>query len=102
MQSRIFLITTAAALLNTASAHGFVTSVNVKGTWTAKTDPVWWYHPANSRSHTAGWDGLNQDIGFVEPAAMATADMNCHKSVTAGRLYANVNAGDTIQFAWNT
>jgi cellulase len=28
--------------------------------------------------------------------------VNCHKSATAGRLYANVNAGDTIEFEWST
>lgn len=102
MHSSIFLLSAAAALLDSASAHGFVTGVNVKGAWTAGSDPVWYYYPANSRPQTAGWDALNQDIGFVEPASMGTADVNCHKSATAGRLYTNVNAGDTIQFAWST
>lgn len=50
---------------------------------------------------TAGWDALNQDNGFVEPAALGTADINCHKSATAGKLYASVNAGDTIDFKWS-
>jgi cellulase len=102
MHSSIILLSAAAALLDIASAHGFVTGIKVKGTWTAGSDPVWWYHASNDRPQTAGWDALNQDIGFVEPASMGTSDVNCHKSATAGRLYANVNAGDTIEFAWNT
>jgi cellulase len=96
------LLLSVAAVLSTVSAHGFVTGIRANGAWTKGSDPVWWYSPANSRPQTAGWDALNQDIGFVEPAAMGTADVNCHKSATAGRLYANVNAGDTIDFLWNT
>ncbi|EAT82406.1 hypothetical protein HBI56_089700 [Parastagonospora nodorum] len=96
------LLLSVAAVLPTVFAHGFVTGIRANGAWTKGSDPVWWYSPANSRPQTAGWDALNQDIGFVEPAAMGTADVNCHKSATAGRLYANVNAGDTIDFLWNT
>jgi cellulase len=103
MHSSVLLLSAAAAvLLDTVSAHGFVTSVTINGKVTNGSDPVWYYYPANSRPQTAGWDSLNQDIGFVEPASVGTADVNCHKSATAGRLYANVNAGDTIQFKWNT
>ncbi|KAF1934672.1 glycoside hydrolase [Clathrospora elynae] len=91
-----------ALLLDTASTHGFVKSVNVKGTSTKGSDPSWYYQPMNSRTQTAGWDSLNQDNGFVEPAAAGMNDVNCHKSATAGRLYANVNAGDSIEFEWNT
>lgn len=102
MHSSILLLAATSALWESASAHGFVKGVNVKGTWTAGSDPVWWYYSADNRPQTAGWDALNQDIGFVEPASVGSTDVNCHKSATAGRLYANVNAGDTIQFAWNT
>jgi hypothetical protein len=102
MHSSILLLGAAAVLFDTASAHGFVKGVNIQGVYTNGSDPLWYYFPANSRPQTAGWDALNQDIGFVEPAAMGTADVNCHKSATAGRLYANANAGDTIQFMWNT
>ncbi|KAF2825731.1 glycoside hydrolase [Ophiobolus disseminans] len=102
MYSALVLLSAAAALLDTASAHGFVKTVTVKGVATKGSDPVWFYSPANSRPQTAGWDALNQDIGFVEPAAVGTSDVNCHKSATAGRLYASANAGDTIDFAWNT
>ncbi|KAF1921535.1 glycoside hydrolase [Ampelomyces quisqualis] len=102
MHSSIALLSAAAALLDIASAHGFVTGVKVNGAWTAGSDPVWYYYAANNRPQTAGWDSLNQDLGFVEPASVGSADINCHKSATPGRLYANVNAGDTIQFAWST
>jgi cellulase len=61
---------------------------------------VWFYY--TSKPDTAGWDSLNQDIGFVEPAKMGTADVNCHKSATAGKLYADVDAGDSIEFKWLT
>ncbi|KAH7384209.1 glycoside hydrolase [Phaeosphaeria sp. MPI-PUGE-AT-0046c] len=102
MHSSILILGAAAALLDTASAHGFVTGVNVKGAFTKGSDPVWWYQPANSRTQTAGWDSLNQDLGFVEPASVGSSDINCHKSATAGHLYVNANAGDTLEFAWNT
>jgi cold shock CspA family protein len=102
MYTSALLLGAIAILLDTASAHGFVKTVNVKGTYTNGSDPVWYYYPKDSRPQTAGWDALNQDNGFVEPNSVGTADVNCHKSATAGRLYANVNAGDTIEFAWNT
>ncbi|KAH9877926.1 hypothetical protein J1614_003143 [Plenodomus biglobosus] len=102
MHSATLLFGAVAVLLDTVSAHGFVKEVNIKGTITKGSDPVWFYSPADSRPQTAGWDALNQDQGFVEPAAAGTADVACHKSATAGRLYANANAGDTIEFAWNT
>lgn len=102
MYTSALLLSAAALILDTASAHGYVKQLNIKGTSTAGSDPVWFYSPANSRPQTAGWDSLNQDLGFVEPAAVGTSDVNCHKSATAGRLYANVNAGDSIEFVWNT
>lgn len=101
MHSSIVLIALTSSLLAPASAHGFVRGVTVGGTWTAGADPVWYYYPANQKPVTAGWDALNQDNGFVEPAAMGTSDVNCHKSATAGKSYANVNAGDTLKFYWN-
>lgn len=90
-----------AVLLDTASAHGFVTGIKAGSTWTKGSDPVWYYTP-NNRPLTAGWDALNQDIGFVEPNKMGTADINCHKSATPSKLYANVQAGQTIEIYWNT
>lgn len=102
MHSTTLLLPALAALLDTASAHGFVTGVKINNVWTPGSDPVWYYYAANNRPQTAGWDSLNQDLGFVEPAALGSSDVNCHKSATPGRLYANVNPGDTIQFAWNT
>lgn len=88
-------------LLDTASAHGFVTGIKAGSTWTKGSDPLWYYTP-NNRPLTAGWDALNQDIGFVEPNNMGTADINCHKSATPSKLYANVQAGQTIEIYWNT
>ncbi|CAA9959720.1 hypothetical protein PTMSG1_03129 [Pyrenophora teres f. maculata] len=102
MYTSALLLGALAVLLDTASAHGFVKGVNIKGTFTNGSDPLWFYAPKDNRPKTAGWDALNQDIGFVEPANAGTADVNCHKSATAGRLYANVNAGETIEFVWNT
>ncbi|KAL5378519.1 hypothetical protein DPSP01_009100 [Paraphaeosphaeria sporulosa] len=100
----IALLTAVAAFFEAASAHGFVTSVTDNGVVTKGSDPVWWYYVQNGQARpvTAGWDALNQDNGFVSPDAFTTADINCHKSALAGQAYVNVNAGDTINFVWNT
>ncbi|KAJ4323661.1 hypothetical protein N0V94_001720 [Neodidymelliopsis sp. IMI 364377] len=102
MLSAALLLGALATILDTASAHGFVSSVTSGGVSAKGSDPVWFYSPANSRPQTAGWDALNQDNGFVEPASLGSADVNCHKSATAGRLYATVAAGSSLTFQWNT
>lgn len=102
MISAALLLGALATLLDSVAAHGFVSGVSTNGVWTKGSDPVWYYSPANSRPQTAGWDSLNQDLGFVEPAALTTDNINCHKSATAGRLYANVAAGSSLTFYWNT
>lgn len=102
MYGRFLLLGAVAILLDTVSAHGFLQYINIGGTITKGSDPVWFYYSKETRPQTAGWDALNQDIGFVEPAAANTSDVNCHKSATAGKLYANANAGDTIEFEWFT
>ncbi|KAH7144267.1 endoglucanase-4 [Dactylonectria estremocensis] len=84
------------------SAHGFVRGVTVNGVWTAGADPVWYYYPTGQSPATAGWNSLNQDNGFVEPANFGTADIACHKSATAGANQISVNPGQTITFYWNT
>jgi len=83
---------------------GFVTGVRNNGVTTKGSDPVWWYYVQNGQSRpvTAGWDALNQDIGFVSPSAFGSADINCHKSALAGQTYVNVKAGDKVDFIWNT
>ncbi|KAF2442769.1 lytic polysaccharide monooxygenase [Karstenula rhodostoma CBS 690.94] len=101
----VALLTVVAALFEAASAHGtFVTSVTNNDVVTKSSDPVWYYHVQNGqpRPVTAGWDSLNQDLGFVSPDAFTSADINCHKSTLAGQTYVNVKAGDTINFFWNT
>jgi hypothetical protein len=102
MLSAALILGALATILDTTSAHGFVSSVTSSGVSTKGSDPVWFYSPANSRPQTAGWDALNQDNGFVEPASLGSADINCHKSATAGRLYATVAAGSSLTFQWNT
>ena len=96
------LIGLAACLPGLTSAHGFVRGVRVNGAWTAGSDPVWFYSPAGQGPVTAGWDSLNQDLGFVEPARFGTTDIACHKSATAGKNFINVPAGTTIEIFWNT
>jgi cellulase len=100
MFASTLLLGAIATLLDTASAHGFVTGIRAGGTFTAGSEPNWFYMPANQRKQTAGWDALNQDNGFVEPAALGSSDINCHKSATAGRLYVNVAAGSTVEIPW--
>ncbi|PSN66447.1 glycoside hydrolase [Corynespora cassiicola Philippines] len=102
MYSTAILVTALATLLDTASAHGFVKTITAGGRAFPGSDPVWFYHPASTRPVTTGWDALNQDNGFVEPAAFGSADINCHKSATAGKSYVELNAGDKIDFQWNT
>ncbi|XP_014554032.1 lytic polysaccharide monooxygenase [Bipolaris victoriae FI3] len=101
MHASTLLLGAAALLVENVSAHGFVKTVNIKGVSTKGSDPVWFYQ-GNNRVATAGWDSLNQDLGFVEPNRASSADVNCHKSATPGKLYANANPGDTIEFEWNT
>jgi hypothetical protein len=102
MLAPTLLLGALATLLDTASAHGFVTGIRAGGTFTAGSEPNWYYQPANQRKQTAGWDALNQDNGFVEPAALGSSDINCHKSATAGRQYVTVAAGSTVEIPWNT
>ncbi|KAF2705582.1 lytic polysaccharide monooxygenase [Pleomassaria siparia CBS 279.74] len=102
MHSTTLILPALALLLDTVSAHGFVTGVSINSQWTAGSDPVWYYSPAGSAPVTAGWDSLNQDLGFVEPASFGTSNISCHKSATAGKAYANANAGDTVNFSWST
>jgi cellulase len=102
MISSTLLLAVTATLLDSVTAHGFVKTVTVNSKITNGSDPVWFYYPAATRPVTAGWDSLNQDNGFVEPASFGTADVACHKSATAGKAYVSANAGDTVQFNWNT
>ncbi|VUC27717.1 unnamed protein product [Clonostachys rosea] len=96
------ILSLAALTPQLVSAHGFVSGVTVNGVWTAGADPVWYYYPSGTSPATAGWNSLNQDLGFVEPANFGTADIACHKSATAGKNFISVNAGDTIKLYWNT
>lgn len=102
MHTSALLLPALAALLDVAAAHGFVTGVSINGAWTKGSDPVWYYYAADQKPVTAGWDSLNQDLGFVSPSSFQSVDIACHKSATAGKAYASVNAGDTIKFSWNT
>ena len=103
MRTSIALLYLAAAFLRPAAGHGFVSGVKVNGgSWVAGSDPVWFYYPAGEAPATAGWDSLNQDLGFVEPAAFGTSDIACHKSATVGKNFIPAKAGDTLTFYWNT
>lgn len=102
MISSTLIVAVAVTLFDYVTAHGFVKGVNVNSKFTNGSDPVWYYYPAATRPVTAGWDSLNQDLGFVEPASFATVDINCHKSATAGKAYASADAGDSVQFVWST
>lgn len=102
MLAPTLLLGALAAFIDTASAHGYVTGIQAGSGFTAGSDPSWYYQPSNQRKQSAGWDAMNQDLGFVEPANLGSNDINCHKSATAGRLYAEVAAGSTIQIPWNT
>ncbi|KAI1812014.1 lytic polysaccharide monooxygenase [Poronia punctata] len=103
MKSSTIYLAASIAAPSLVSAHGFVTGVKVNnGAWTAGSDPVWYYYASGTAPATAGWDALNQDIGFVEPSRYGTADIACHKSATVGKNFINAKAGDTLTFYWNT
>lgn len=48
----------------------------------------------------AAWYAENLDLGFVSPAAYATADIICHKAAKPGAITASIPAGGTVQFHW--
>ncbi|KAI0130342.1 endoglucanase-4 [Xylariales sp. AK1849] len=103
MHPSTLILALGASLLDLASAHGYVSGVTVNGAgWFPGADPVWYYYTAGSSPATVGWNALNQDDGFVSPAAYTTTDIACHKSATAGQLYIAANAGDALTFFWNT
>ncbi|KAF2105421.1 endoglucanase IV [Lophiotrema nucula] len=102
MRSSLTSFALVAFLLDAASAHGFVSGVTDAGKWTAGSDPVWFYYPAATRPVTAGWDALNQDIGFVSPDSYGTSNISCHKSATPGKNSVPVNSGDNVTFYWST
>ncbi|KAF2277127.1 glycoside hydrolase [Westerdykella ornata] len=102
MRSSTLLVALTSAAIPAVQAHGHVSGVTVNGKWTPGSDPSWYYLPADQRKDSAGWNALNQDNGFVEPNSMGTADVNCHKAATPGKLYIDANAGDAVTFYWNT
>lgn len=102
MRSHAIFFGLATSFLELTSAHGFVSGVTVNDKWTAGSDPVWFYYAEGSAPATAGWDALNQDIGFIEPANFGTSDINCHKSAKVGKNFIDAKAGDKVTFYWNT
>ena len=55
----------ALALLPTASAHGYVSSIVAGGKTYLGSNPNWYYQPAGQVVPTAGWFALNQDNGML-------------------------------------
>ncbi|KAI9150567.1 Polysaccharide monooxygenase Cel61a [Paramyrothecium foliicola] len=101
MWSPITVAATAAALFSVAEGHGYVAGVRVNGQgWTDGQNTNWFY--LNNPPPSAGWRALNQDNGFVEPAAFGTSDIACHKSARPSTLSIRANAGDTLTLYWNT
>ncbi|KAI1858041.1 uncharacterized protein JN550_012934 [Neoarthrinium moseri] len=103
MHSSTLIFTLGASLLDLAAAHGYVSGVKVNNAgWFPGADPVWYYLPSGAAAPTTGWNALNQDNGFVAPDSYQTSNIACHKNATAGQLYINANAGDSLTFFWNT
>ncbi|KFA67329.1 hypothetical protein S40285_03626 [Stachybotrys chlorohalonatus IBT 40285] len=97
------LLSLAAFAPELISAHGFVRNIRVgASSWFNGADPVWFYYPANNRPATTGWNSLNQDLGFVEPNAVGTSDIACHKSATPSTQFITAAAGSTLSLYWNT
>ncbi|KAI2643396.1 lytic polysaccharide monooxygenase [Xylaria nigripes] len=88
-------------LAKLASAHGYVSGIEVNGgDWVDGTNPNWYYQPV--APDTPGWRAMNQDNGFVSPDAYTSPDIACHKNATAAPTYVEANAGDTLTLFWNT
>jgi len=101
MHSFALLLPTLAALLDSVSAHGYVTGVRVNGVFFKGFAPDQGFNPVAVEPVPVGWAAKNNDLGFLTPDAFQTLDINCHKNATAAKAYAHANPGDTIEFVWN-
>jgi len=101
-QDAIIAAIAALTLAPTAAAHGHVKSISVNGQTYPGADPSWFYLPANQVVATAGWQALNQDNGFIEPANFGSSDIACHKSAKSTSVSIPVKAGDSVKLQWDT
>ncbi|KAJ2903972.1 hypothetical protein MKZ38_009027 [Zalerion maritima] len=94
----------AAAALSAAAgvaAHGHVDEIIINGVSFPGYD-VNTYPYMSEPPVVVGWSATNTDNGFVEPNNFGTADVICHRGAANAEGFAQVQAGDSITFQWNT
>lgn len=97
--SKTLLVAVAGAA--SVAAHGHVTNIVINGVSYLNYDPTSHFYMANPPT-VVGFSTLQQDNGFVEPAAFGTSDIICHKGSANAGGHALVAAGDNIFIQWDT
>lgn len=88
------------SLASTVAAHGHVTGIEVGGTLIGGWDLAYGY--TTTPPDVPGWATKALDNGFVAPSLFGTSDIACHLGATAGKTYATVAAGSTVNVKWDT
>ena len=84
-----------------ASAHGFVSNVVINGAFYGGYEVNSFPYMADPPT-VIGWSSTATDLGFVAPDAFGSPDIICHRGSENAQGYAEVAAGDSIFFQWNT
>ncbi|RYP46568.1 hypothetical protein DL768_007250 [Monosporascus sp. mg162] len=96
---RLFECGVVAALVGglRASAHSFVSNINIRGAaydgW-RPTDP-------DNTASAIGWSTTAFDHGYVNQSAYQTEEIICHRGAKNALVHAVVEAGDTVHLQWN-
>jgi len=106
MHKTISSLCTIAALAATAIAHGTVNGVTIGGVYTGgfKLDYYYTKKYGGKIPEQIGWYAENLDNGFIEPNAVGTADIICHKAASpkgSSDSMAKVAAGGIVEFHWS-
>jgi lytic cellulose monooxygenase (C1-hydroxylating) len=84
-----------------ASAHGYVSNVVINGAYYQGYEITAFPYQADPPT-VIGWSSSATDLGFVAPDAFGSPDIICHRDSENAQGYAEVAAGDSIFFQWNT
>ena len=99
--SKISALAGVLSLASSVAAHGHVNGITTAdGNWVGGWDLAYAY--TNTPPAVAGWTTKALDNGFVAPSLYVTSDIACHLGATAGKAYATVAAGSTIDVSWDT
>lgn len=84
----------------TVSAHGFVQSVEIDGTYQTGLLVSYAYNPTPPAS--IGWAEAALDLGYVSPSLVGTLDIIYYLNATNAALSATVTAGETMEVFWSS